>query len=71
MRSLHATDSMIIYHDSSFNIEDQVNIINCQMSIVSADEYKYSISNTPGTSMETSPCGRPCFVTTAARVSWA
>ena len=41
MRSLHATDSMIMYHDSSFNIEDQVNIINCQMSIVSADEYKY------------------------------
>ena len=41
MRSLHAKDSMIIYHDSSFNIEDQVNIINCQMSIVSADEYKY------------------------------
>ena len=68
MCSLHATDSMIIYHDSSFNIEDQVNIINCQMSIVAADEY---ISNTPGTSLETSPCGRPCFVTAAARVFWA
>lgn len=40
MRSLHATDSMIIYHDSSFNIEDQVNITKCQKSIVAADEYK-------------------------------